>query len=215
MLLSYFSFFLSSFSEFGEICKHKSWSFNFTPESIAFYTLPSTAASSASASDDSTSSVEHELIIGLRGVPYLTYVNLQTMDSRTISVNENEWDTHVSFAPLYLSISPDQKYVLMATDKNMHIVMRVGTNRRVRTLTGHISGDYGKPYAVWDNTGKYIYCNSEEEHFLYVYSVASERVVEKLRGHAGIIRSLAVHPRKSIVSTASYDKTVAIWGTKG
>jgi hypothetical protein len=53
---------------------------------------------------------------------------------RNVSLNEAEWDTHVSFNPLNLSLSPDRKYLLVATDKNMHIVLRVGTNKRLRTL---------------------------------------------------------------------------------
>ncbi len=179
--------------------KYKSLNFNFTPESLVF----------ASPANEPT-----ELVIGLRGVPYLIYLDVTNFEQRSVSINENEWDTHVSFTPLFLSISPDQKYILIATDKNMHIVLRRGTNRRVRTLTGHSCGDYGKPYALWDHTGKYIYCNSEEENALYVYSVASQRVVERLRGHSGIIRAIAVHPQQSIVTTASYDKSVGIWKSK-
>ena len=180
--------------------KIKSIQFNHTPESLIF-TIPSV----------SLSPVEPELIIGLRGLPYLIYYNLISDEQREISMNENDWDHHVSFAPLYLSISPNNKYLLIATDKNMHIIVKLGTNVRVRTLTGHGSGDYGKPVAVWDPSGCYVYCNSEEENTLYVYSVARERVIQKLHGHTGIIRGLAVDAVRGLVATASYDKSVILW----
>ena len=93
----------------------------------------------------------------------------------------------------------------------MHFIVKVGTNQRVRVLTGHTCGDYGKPVALWDPSGQYIYCNSEEEHTLYVYSVSRQKIVEKLSGHHGIIRGLAVHPIKGTVATASYDKSMILW----
>lgn len=189
----------------------------FTDPSMALASVGQDSANSTS--NTTTSSNEElqelELIVGLRGVPYLVYLNVNTMQQRSVSLNENEWDNHVSFTPLYLSLSPDGKYVLVATDKNIHIVLQVGSNRRVRTLSGHGCGDYGKPIAVWDYTGQYIYCNSEEEHVLYVYSIAAQRVEQRIKGHSGIIRGVATHPKKALVATASYDKSVGVWVYEG
>lgn len=167
----------------------------------------------------------------MRGLPYLLYINSTTLAQREVWLNEREWDSHVSFAPLHLSLSPDSRYLLVCTDKHQHLLLKTGTNQRLRILTGHASGDYGKPgnyirlllnfsnsivillllVAAWDPSGRYIYCNSEEESLLYVYSIAKERVVERLKGHTGIIRGLSVNPLTGQVATAAYDKSVILW----
>lgn len=184
----------------GEIIKYQSIQFPQTPESLIFTT------------PINDSNEVPELIVGLRGLSSLVYLQIEgTFEQRQVSMNEKEWDTHVSFTPLYLSISPNQKYLLISTDKHMHIIVRLGTNQRVRVLTGHACGDYGKPMALWSNDGKYVYCNSEEEHTVYVYSIAKEKVVDKLRGHSGIIRGIAIHPIRNLLATASYDKSVIVW----
>jgi WD40 repeat protein len=190
--------------------KFKSMQFNHTPESIVF-TIPPPSSFDSAIDSSISHSVEPELIIGLRGLCHLVYYHLITFEQRQISMNETDWNTHVSFTPLYLSISPNFRYLLIATDKSMHIIVKLGSNTRVRTLTGHQCGDYGKPVAEWDRSGCHVYCNSEEEHALYVYSVAREKVVDRLKGHSGIIRGFSVNPRNGQVATASYDKSVILW----
>lgn len=188
--------FVLFYSEIGEFEKLKTIQVNFTPESLAFVV------------DEEGVS---EVVVGLRGVSYLLYINIQSWNQRCISVNENDWDTHVSFTPLYLSVSPNRKYLLVATDNHMIFVLKVGSNTRIRTLTGHSSGEYGKPTALWDLSGNYIYCTSEEEQNYYVYSMISKRVVERVGGHTGVIRSLAIHPTKRQLVTVSYDKSMIVW----
>lgn len=39
---------------------------------------------------------------------------------RQVSLNEKDWDTHVSFTVMSLAASPDGKYLLGATDKSRH-----------------------------------------------------------------------------------------------
>lgn len=47
---------------------------------------------------------------------------METRDFRAavhqVSLNENDWDTHVSFTVMSLVASPDRKYLLGATDKS-------------------------------------------------------------------------------------------------
>ena len=91
-----------------------------TPESIAFTQLPSEGEGSAS------STPSYELIIGLREVCHLVYMHCTTFDQRQVSLNENDWDLHVSYTPLYLSVCPENKYLLIATDKNLLYVVKIG-----------------------------------------------------------------------------------------
>jgi WD40 repeat protein len=173
--------------------KFKTMQFQETPESIVFAS-------------------EHELIVGLRGLPHLLYIDLLTFTQRNVSLNEHDWDLHVSFAPLALSVSPCAKYLLVATDKHMHLVLKLGTNRRLRILTGHSSGDYGKPSLAWDASGSYIYSNSEEENMVVVYSVGTQRIERRLTGHTSIVRALSAHPTEAgVLVTGSYDKSVKFW----
>lgn len=159
------------------------------------------------------------MIIGLRDSAHLVYLDCNSFETqRLVSLNEQEWDTHVSYTPLHLSTSPDGKLLLIATDKSLHYVVHTGTNKRVRTLAGHSCGDYGKPSVAWDCTGRYIYCNSDEDCAVYIYSLASERVVGRLGsaksgggGHKAQVRGVACHPTKRLVLSASYDKSIILW----
>eukprot|EP01031_Cornospumella_fuschlensis_P028247 gene28247-34112_t len=187
----------------GAYEKQQSVLFETTPESALVY-VPSHTPSPA----------EHTpvLIVGLRDVPYLVYVNTHTLEKASVSLNVNTWDTHVSFTPLYLALSPCQKYICVCTDKNLHIVYKLHTNHRVCVLGAHTSGDYSKPVCVWHHTSKYIYCNSEGDSAVYVYDLCTQRVSLKLHGHGNVVRGLAAHPFKASLASASYDKSVIVWG---
>ena len=155
---------------------------------------------------------EYDLILGMRDSAHLTYINCTTFKSREVSLNENSWDTHVSFVPLYLAPSPCGGRLLVATDKHMHVVFRTGTNTRLQVLSGHSCGDYGKPVVQWDWRGEYVFCNSDADNVVYVYSMMMGKVVHKLQGHGkGLIRGLCAHAHKSELITVSYDKTLIFW----
>lgn len=190
-------------SELGSMEKMRTVQFQFTPECLSFAFTP--YHSQALAPE------ENELIVGLRGVSYLVYLQVESGAETTVSMNEHTWDQHVSFTPLYLSVSPNRQYLLIATDNQMHFVLRLHSNQRLRVLSGHTAGAYSKPVAVWDHTGDYVYSNSEEDATLYVYSLCTEKICGKLRGHTGIVRGLCAHPHKALVATASYDKSVVLW----
>lgn len=161
----------------------------------------------------SSNGVQHELVLGVRGVPYLTYINCTTLVARTVSLNEHSWDTHVSFTPLYLSPSPFGDRLLVATDKHMHIVLKTSTNVRLQVLSGHSCGHYGKPVVLWDRRGEYIYCNSDDDNTVKVYSTLTGKIVNSLVGHGkGIVRCLAAHKTAPVLVSGSYDKSVIVWG---
>lgn len=86
-----------------------------------------------------------DLIIGMRDAPHLVYLRCDTMQQRNVSLNDREWDTHSSFVPLHLAPSPDFKYLLVATDKDYHVVYITGANRRVLMFAEHSCGEYGRP----------------------------------------------------------------------
>ena len=156
-----------------------------------------------------------ELIIGLRDTPHLTYLHCKTYEQRFVTLNESAWDMHCSFTPLHLAVSPNKKYLLIATDKNFHFIVKIGESQRLRFLAGgHSSGDFGKPRVSWDNTGKYVYCNNEEGTSISIYSVCTERSVRSLSVHTGSVRDVICHPTKPIMASASYDKSVILFSIK-
>ena len=156
-----------------------------------------------------------ELIIGLRDTPHLTYLHCETYEQRFVTLNESAWDMHCSFTPLHLAVSPNKKYLLIATDKNFHFIVKIGESQRLRFLAGgHSSGDFGKPRVSWDNTGKYVYCNNEEGTSISIYSVCTERSVRSLSVHTGSVRDVICHPTKPIMASASYDKSVILFSIK-
>ncbi|CAN0586890.1 unnamed protein product, partial [Ectocarpus sp. 12 AP-2014] len=61
------------------------------------------------------------LVVSARAQPHLTYVNIETLQQRRVSLNEKEWDTHVSFTVMSMAASGDGKYLLAATDKSRYI----------------------------------------------------------------------------------------------
>eukprot|EP00903_Cladosiphon_okamuranus_P012784 g11949.t1 len=153
-----------------------------------------------------------ELVVSARGQPHLTYVDVETLQQRRVSLNENEWDMHVSFTVMSMAASADGKYLLASTDKSRNILWRAGSNTRVRTLMGHTTDDYFQPRVQWDPSGMFSFCNSSADHDVHVHCLASGRVVEKLKGHGAVIRDIHHDPSRKVLVTASYDKTVKVWG---
>ena len=165
-----------------------------------------------SAEENASNDDEWELIIGLRDTAHLTYLHCSTYAQRFVSLNEADWDTHCSFTPLHMVVSPDRKYLLISTDKNLMFMVKIGTSKRLRIFAGgHSCGDYGKPSASFDSTGKYVYCNNEEGCSVCVYSVGSEKPVKFLAAHSGSVRGVTCHPSRALLATASYDKSVILW----
>lgn len=155
---------------------------------------------------------DYDLVLGMRDTAHLTYINCTTFHSKEVSLNENAWDTHASFVPLYLAPSPCGGRLLVATDKHMHIVLRTGTNERIQILSGHSCGDFGKPVVQWDWRGEYVFCNSDNDNLVYVYCMQLGKIVNTLAGHGkGLLRGLAAHPHKSQLLSVSYDRAMILW----
>jgi WD40 repeat protein len=151
------------------------------------------------------------LIVPSRGAPHLLYIHCASLRHRKVSLNEQAWDTHNSFNVLHMSLSPSGKQLLVATDKDFHIILKTGTNKRLSLLAGHMCNDYGKPKTSWDATGKYVFSNNQADHDVLVYEVNTGKIAASLGGHRGQVRDLKSHPSARTLLTASYDHTVREW----
>lgn len=103
--------------------------FEVTPESVAFLG-------------------DAHLLVALRETCSLRVLDCETLTEFSYHMNEHQWDTHVSFNALYLSVSPDQKTFSVSTDNSLHLIFQLESNRRLRTLSSHTCGSYGKPKVV-------------------------------------------------------------------
>ena len=56
-------------------------------------------------SSASCSAIPYELFIGLRNSLHLLCIDCRTFCERRVTLNENEWDTHISITPLYLAVA--------------------------------------------------------------------------------------------------------------
>ena len=153
-------------------------------------------------------------IVSLRDTYNLIYINVETFEQHFVSMNENDWDTHCSFSALHLSLSPNNQYLAISTDKNSIIVYKINSSERVRIFVGHNCGEYGKPRIAWDTSSQYLYCNSDGEHWIYIYSLFTEKVVSRLTGHNGIVKDVKCHPINRQIVSGSFDHSVIVWGHK-
>jgi WD40 repeat protein len=217
-----------------------SYRFQTTPESLVF--VP--AGVGAGGDNSGGAKVGEELVVALRDVCYLTYLtNLPqppTNDAeaaaatataevvamageaaqqgdqhhRKVSLNENDWDTHVSFTPLFLSLSPSGALLLVSTSHSMHYCYRTGTNLRVQTLTGHTSNEYSKPRTCWGSESV-VYSNTEACGDIFVFFLHSAKILHVIGGcdgHRGIVKDLATHPSvPNTLVSGSFDKTLRVW----
>ena len=89
-------------------------------------------------------------------------------------------------------------------------------NAVLRSFYGHKAGPYSQPRAVWHPSEKYVISNNEDSGAIFVWSVASERVVKTFDAHDGLVRDLVCpSPASSMESpmlvTVSYDKRMKLW----
>ncbi|TMW65917.1 hypothetical protein Poli38472_003682 [Pythium oligandrum] len=188
-------------SEVPRCEKLKSFYFNGTVEAITF--IPSS----------SEGGNEHELLaIAVRDDCYVHYVDCVTLEKERINMNQDGIE-HVSYTIMDLQVSPSGKYLLAATDKDRHFIFPVKSNIVYRNFYGHKAGSYSQPRVVWHPSEKYIISNTEDTGGLFVWCIASERVVETVDAHEKLVRALAcsASTTDSFVLTVSYDKRLKAW----
>jgi len=153
------------------------------------------------------------LLVGVRNDNYLRAIDVTTL-RETAKYNMNaRGDDHVSFTAMHIAASPDGNFVLVATDRHRAILFRTGTARQVRNFYGTTNDSYSSPRVAWSVCGQFVYSTSQD-NAIYVWDVATQKIVQKLEGHTQIVRDLCRHPQFNVLATASYDKTMRLWHTQ-
>eukprot|EP01113_Clastostelium_recurvatum_P007696 TRINITY_DN13599_c0_g1_i3.p1 TRINITY_DN13599_c0_g1~~TRINITY_DN13599_c0_g1_i3.p1 ORF type:complete len:454 (-),score=112.17 TRINITY_DN13599_c0_g1_i3:148-1467(-) len=158
------------------------------------------------------------LIVSVRGDNYLHYIDMNTYEEDKANMNQNG-DDHVSFTALDLCVFPSGQYVLVCTDSSRLIMLRVkeagvkapDCAEHVRTFYGCSNDEYSQPRCQVSLSGQYVFATSQD-NAVYVWDVATQKVVEKLAGHTAIVRDINYHPQRDILASCSFDKTIRLHG---
>lgn len=150
-----------------------------------------------------------------RDTSFLAYFDLEDeFKMKKYSLNGNTtggFDDFVSFAVMQLSLSPNGKYLLAATDSSRNIIIEVESDKIIRNLYGHKNDCYSQPRVAWSSSGQYVFGNTQENNSIYVWDVASSTMVKELAHHSSLIRDIFSSNVSDTLVTASYDKTCTVW----
>ena len=150
-----------------------------------------------------------------RDTSFLAYFDLEDEYKMTkYSLNGRTtggFDDFVSFAVMQLSLSPNGKYLLAATDSSRNIIIEIESDKIIRNLYGHKNDCYSQPRVAWSSSGQYVFGNTQEGNSICVWDVASSTLVKQLPHHTGQIRDIFSSSVSDTLVTASYDKTCTVW----
>ncbi|XP_063301836.1 periodic tryptophan protein 2 homolog [Pelobates fuscus] len=62
-----------------------------------------------------------------------------------------------------------------------------------------------------DGSGDIVCAGAQDSYEVYVWSMQTGKLLDVLAGHTGPISSVAFNPWRSVLATASWDKTVQLW----
>eukprot|EP00698_Gefionella_okellyi_P007776 TRINITY_DN1901_c0_g1_i2.p3 TRINITY_DN1901_c0_g1~~TRINITY_DN1901_c0_g1_i2.p3 ORF type:complete len:145 (-),score=26.00 TRINITY_DN1901_c0_g1_i2:8-442(-) len=136
-------------------------------------------------------------------------VNVTSGEKRKWNMNANG-DDFVSFTALDLAVSADNRFVLVATDKMRLILFHLDPFKQVRNFYGLPTSEMGQVRCCFDLTGQYVYALAYDKT-VYVFDVATERMVQRLEGHSNIARDLHHHVSLPLLASCSFDKSMKVW----
>ncbi|MBA0686888.1 hypothetical protein Goari_014460, partial [Gossypium aridum] len=86
------------------------------------------------------------------------------------------------------------------------------TGKFLKTYTGHVNSKFCISSSFSITNGKYIVSGSED-NCVYLWELQSRKVVQKLEGHTDAVISVACHPTRNMIASASLgnDKTLVVF----
>lgn len=156
-------------------------------------------------------------VAGVREDNFLYYIDLKE-DYPELKVNMNlNGDNWVSYTPMDLMTSPDNRYILCSTDSKSGrmILFRNRSSAQPRIFYGAQTDEFSNPRCCFDSTGHYVFVTSDD-YTICVFEVPTAKLVKKLSGHNGLVRGITYCPpdrdhKNGFLVSCSYDKTIRIW----
>ncbi|KAI8366924.1 WD40-repeat-containing domain protein [Blakeslea trispora] len=154
------------------------------------------------------------LIIGVRDDNYLHYISLadepQAIQSTRINMNATG-DDWVSFSPVCISSLDGMVLCTTDHDSGRTILFEAGSPKQIQNYYIYPNDNkFMTRKHIWHPSGRYFYAIGSNEHTIAVVETKTGQVVETLKGHTGMIRSLVMDPVVGLVSTG-YDQSVRVW----
>lgn len=111
-----------------------------------------------------------------------------------------------------LSLSPDGNFLLSnAMDNTLRcwdVKPYAPDDRCVKVFLGaQHSYERGLIKCNWSKSGKLVTCGSAD-NFVYVWDVATQRILYKLPGHSGSVNEVDFHPSQPIIGSCANDKSI-------
>ncbi|KAI9095138.1 WD40-repeat-containing domain protein [Phlyctochytrium arcticum] len=156
------------------------------------------------------------IVIGTRDDNHLHCIDLdptQAFPDTKINMNSNG-DNWVSFTPMDIVPSPDERILAVYTDSKAGriILFETRTNRQIRNLWNTVADGFSQPRCCWDSSGRHLFATSDDRQ-IYVYDVVTGQELAKLDGHTNVIRAITFDTKVKKLVSCSFDRTVRVWDT--
>ncbi|CAB9505644.1 WD domain, G-beta repeat [Seminavis robusta] len=166
--------------------------------------------------------VADELCCYAREKPYLQcFDTTKDFQLRKLSLNHggkpaaagtSMEDQHVSFAVMDMAVSPNGKYLALATDASRNIIVEMETGLHIRNLYGHQNDGFSNPKVAWSSNGQYLLGNTQADSSLCVWDISSTQLVQRYKDvHSQTIRDMCSSSSTDILVTTSFDKNTQLW----
>ncbi|KAF7730571.1 hypothetical protein EC973_001952 [Apophysomyces ossiformis] len=152
------------------------------------------------------------LVVGARDDNYLHYIDLPDLKETRCNMNANG-DDWVSFSPVWLSPSPDGRFLLCSTDheSGRMIMFAYKESRQIQNYyDSPTDNKFSTRRHAFHPSGKYFYASGGDENTIRVYEARSGNIVSHLQGHTSMVRTMTLDVQLGLV-TGGYDHTMNIW----
>ena len=190
---------LFNVDKLGTITEKARYYFKYTCDGIAF------------------SPKHRSIIIAERNQPFMTYINLDTQEKTEVSINNHDWDLHVSFCIIDLCLMHDEDYVVALTDKGRVIIFGYGKNTHIQVIYdgSMLSDSYYNGVVVVDREENHVLTICPD-YCIHVFSLYSGKEVAVLKGHSKTIRNMTCQrDLTTTLYTCSYDHSIRVWKQVG
>lgn len=153
-----------------------------------------------------------EFVVSIREENYLFHYKIEDFRATEVGrINLNALgDDHVSFTALDVSFSPDDRLILVSTDKQHQLLIDAESGRHLGVHYGFLGDELSQPRHCWHPSGFYFYETCQDKA-INVVRVSDQTVIHKLIGHTQLVRHLWYSEAHNVLVSSSFDGSVRLW----